>query len=72
MRAAVLVSFLLSEAGAKDASENEVYDSLYGQGETPPKAVAELVSMIQIAITPELKKKPITRSPKKVKKKPKK
>ncbi len=73
MRPSIIVAFLLTEGGAENIDHEEVRRTLYGQGdETSAKDVADMMIMIQLAIAPEPKKKPTTRSPKKAKKKAKK
>ena len=54
-----LVSFLLEEAGATVEAE-DVYNAIYGQGETSPEAIAGMLKIIAIGIAPEPKKKPTT------------
>ena len=66
-----VISHLFKSAGA-DVSIGDIHDSIYGQGEINNKDIVKLFDMIGIAMAPELKKKPITRSPKKKKAKAKK
>jgi len=68
IRISKVVSFLLCEAGA-NASVDDVYTAIYGQGDTSPDDIAAMLSVITLGIAPEPKKKPITRSRKVTKKK---
>ncbi len=60
VKIARLVSFLLEEAGAS-ATPEDVYNAIYGQGDTSPEAIAGMLKIIAIGIAPEPKKKPTTR-----------
>lgn len=64
IRVSRIVSLLLCEAGAKNASVDDVYDAIYSNGETTPEQVGDILTIISVGIAPKHKKKPTTQQKK--------